>query len=126
VIRDRHGINSKLVALTFDDGPSEWTEPILDYLQAAGAYATFFVLGAALEGREAVVRRAAAENHGLGVHTYSHPDLCASTAGEVRSEIARTATALGEIVQAPARFWRAPFFSVGRTSWPACLSDRLL
>jgi len=30
VIRDRHGINSKLVALTFDDGPSEWTEPILD------------------------------------------------------------------------------------------------
>jgi peptidoglycan/xylan/chitin deacetylase (PgdA/CDA1 family) len=68
VISDRHSINSKLVALTFDDGPSEWTEPILDYLQAAGAYATFFVLGAALEGREAVVRRAAAENRARRSH----------------------------------------------------------
>ena len=43
--RHRHDVGALLVALTFDDGPSLWTEQILDLLAATGARATFFVCG---------------------------------------------------------------------------------
>ena len=41
------------IALTFDDGPSAWTEPILDILAANNASATFFVIGSLVETRSA-------------------------------------------------------------------------
>ena len=56
------------IALTFDDGPSQWTPAILDLLAAAGARATFFVLGQAIDGREDLLRRIASEDHELGNH----------------------------------------------------------
>jgi peptidoglycan/xylan/chitin deacetylase (PgdA/CDA1 family) len=111
-IKDCHKISSKLIALTFDDGPSEWTEPILDLLRAADARATFFVMGRWLAGREPIVRRIVAENHELGVHTFDHHDLRAISADEVREELGQTKAALERIVDVPLRFWRPPFFSV--------------
>jgi peptidoglycan/xylan/chitin deacetylase (PgdA/CDA1 family) len=47
----RRDLEAPLAALTFDDGPSVWTEQILDLLAGSGARATFFVCGAAIEGR---------------------------------------------------------------------------
>ena len=42
--------SDKVVALTFDDGPSdEYTQPILDLLKKYDAKATFFVVGERLE-----------------------------------------------------------------------------
>ena len=40
-----HELSEKAVALTFDDGPAEWTSPILDILHKAEVVATFFVIG---------------------------------------------------------------------------------
>jgi peptidoglycan/xylan/chitin deacetylase (PgdA/CDA1 family) len=57
IVRSRN-LAEPLIALTFDDGPSEWTEPILDLLADHDAYATFFVVGSAVEGREATLERA--------------------------------------------------------------------
>ena len=48
-IRARSGIAAPVVALTFDDGPAPWTEPILDELERHGGHGTFFVLGDAIE-----------------------------------------------------------------------------
>jgi peptidoglycan/xylan/chitin deacetylase (PgdA/CDA1 family) len=58
----------KLVALTFDDGPTHpYTELVLDVLASEAARATFFVLGAAVVPEtSAFVLRAAAEGHELG------------------------------------------------------------
>src|SRR5690348_3430266 len=42
-IEHREGISDPLIALTFDDGPSEWTDPILERLRKHGSTATFFV-----------------------------------------------------------------------------------
>ena len=50
-VPDRH------VALTFDDGPTEWTEEILDILRARRVRATFFVLGARAAARPDLVMR---------------------------------------------------------------------
>ena len=75
------------IALTFDDGPSQWTPAILDLLAAAGARATFFVLGHAIEGREDQLRRIAAEGHELGNHGHSHRDMRELSDAEITYEL---------------------------------------
>ncbi len=63
----------KTVYLSFDDGPSKNTGKILDILAQYNIKATFFVIGKDLseEGIENM-KRAAAEGHAIGLHTYSH------------------------------------------------------
>lgn len=60
------------VYLTFDDGPSKYTEQVLDILKKEGIKATFFVVGELVPNRKAVVARAAREGHAIGNHTYNH------------------------------------------------------
>ena len=61
------------VALSFDDGPDgRWTPVVLDALRAAGARATFFVLGACARRHPDVVRRTIAEGHAVQVHGDGH------------------------------------------------------
>lgn len=48
--------SSKVVALTIDDGPSDYTNKIVDILNANGAKATFFVIGSQVPGREEVLQ----------------------------------------------------------------------
>jgi uncharacterized protein YbbC (DUF1343 family)/peptidoglycan/xylan/chitin deacetylase (PgdA/CDA1 family) len=62
----------KVAYLTFDDGPSPVTSQILDILKQHQVKATFFVVGKNVPGREAVLKRAIAEGHVVGGHTYSH------------------------------------------------------
>lgn len=62
----------KVAYLTFDDGPSAQTEPILNQLARYGVKATFFVTGKDSESHKALYRRIAAEGHRFGNHTYSH------------------------------------------------------
>lgn len=63
------------VAITFDDGPSEWTPQILDTLKREGVRATFFLLGKNIERFPEVARRIQSEGHSLGLHGYSHTKL---------------------------------------------------
>lgn len=74
IIDSRPHVTEPLLALTFDDGPSAWTDPILDLLAEGDAKATFFVLGVSISGREDVLRRIVAGGHELGNHTQSHLD----------------------------------------------------
>ncbi len=60
------------VYLTFDDGPSENTEAILDVLAQYGVKATFFVVGSEKEGTTEILQRIVAEGHTLGMHSYAH------------------------------------------------------
>jgi len=61
-----------LVALTFDDGPSDYTDRFLDVLQEKEVPATFFQIGQEMAGREAVMRRILAEGDEIGDHTMNH------------------------------------------------------
>ncbi|WP_135546455.1 polysaccharide deacetylase family protein [Paenibacillus cymbidii] len=58
--------------LTFDDGPSDHTDRILDILKQDDVRATFFVNGNATPEGIRLYRRIAAEGHAIGNHTYSH------------------------------------------------------
>ena len=60
------------VYLTFDDGPSTYTDEILDILKEYDVKATFFVVGRDKKSYEALYRRIIEEGHTLGMHSYSH------------------------------------------------------
>ncbi len=62
----------KQVYLTFDDGPSIYTDEILDVLKEYGIKATFFVVGKTDEHSKEMYKRIVEEGHTLGMHSYSH------------------------------------------------------
>lgn len=66
------GESKKVAYLTFDDGPSKYTDAILDILKEENVPATFFVIGANIQGREEQIRRIHNEGHKVANHTYSH------------------------------------------------------
>ncbi len=80
----------KLIAVTFDDGPSQYTSQLLDGLAARGAKATFFMQGINAQNYPAVVRRAWNEGHQICSHTYNHPSLTGLSGDAVRSQLSRT------------------------------------
>ncbi len=71
-IKEEKQIISKKAYLTFDDGPSDNTEKILDILKEKNVKATFFVVGREGENAKKVYRRILAEGSTLGLHSYSH------------------------------------------------------
>lgn len=60
------------VYLTFDDGPSAYTDDILDILDQYDVKATFFVVGKETESARAALQDIVARGHTLGMHSYSH------------------------------------------------------
>lgn len=98
-----------LIALTFDDGPGDWTPAILDALGRHAAHATFFYLGERVQRREQVVRRALAEGHEPGNHLFSHRHPEALSDEELREEILRTAGEIDRATGATAALVRPPY-----------------
>lgn len=77
----RHGPARKVVALSFDDGPSPLTLRLVRMLRAQGAVATFFMLGDQVSSRyRALVHEELRDGDALGDHTWSHPVLISSNA----------------------------------------------
>jgi peptidoglycan/xylan/chitin deacetylase (PgdA/CDA1 family) len=70
-LKDGEGNPEKLLALTFDDGPSAYTNQVLDILKEHNAHATFFVMGQEVERYPEIVKRMSEEGHELGNHTYN-------------------------------------------------------
>ena len=64
--------DKRRVFLTFDDGPSSNTEPILNILKQENIKATFFELGSRVEAQPESVKRAYDEGHYIASHGYSH------------------------------------------------------
>lgn len=73
--REDPDAKQKLVAITYDDGPSEHTDRLLDCLEANGAKATFFVVGKQVETYPDVIKREDALGMEIGSHTYDHTYL---------------------------------------------------
>ena len=110
MIDHRHDVGAPLVALTFDDGPSLWTEQILDILAATGARATFFVCGQTIEGREDTLLRCVAEGHEVANHTHTHPVLRDLDRAAISAELDAASTAIESVLGVrPLRF-RPPYF----------------
>lgn len=101
---------TKLIAITFDDGPSNIYSPqVLDILKEKHAKATFFLVGKWLAGHEDVVRREVAEGHQIANHTYQHKRMTQLTNEEIRDGVAKTDEKLTEITGLKNFMVRTPF-----------------
>jgi peptidoglycan/xylan/chitin deacetylase (PgdA/CDA1 family) len=102
-------VNEKVVALTFDDGPSPvWTPKILDELRNAGVKATFFMLGEHAEKYPDVARLVARQGHEIENHTYSHHVLIYYTMDELENEIKKAEQAIRGTTGVTTRYFRPP------------------
>ena len=88
----------KLIALTYDDGPSQYTSQLLDGLKARGVHVTFFIVGNQVQYRSQVVRRAWMDGHQIGNHTWDHPQLTKQGWAGVQSQLSRTDAALDQAI----------------------------
>lgn len=83
--------DQRIVALTYDDGPSPpYTDQLLDVLAKHNVKATFFLIGKRIERHPETVDRMLAEGHEIGNHTYSHPVLGFLPPFYVQRQIERT------------------------------------
>jgi peptidoglycan/xylan/chitin deacetylase (PgdA/CDA1 family) len=121
-------LTSKELVLTFDDGP--WpgpTDRVLAALRHECVRATFFVLGRNVVAHPALVRRALAEGHTIGHHTFSHPLLSHMSLERAEAEINRGIAVVdgalyGEASPTPKHTPVTPFFRFpGFASSPALL-----
>jgi len=109
IVNWRVGLREKLLALTFDDGPSAWTAPVLDVLRGHGARATFFVIGEHADDEAEILRRLLREGSEIGNHTYSHPRLLDSTEDTIRVELQKANAAIEAAGVEPVRWFRPPY-----------------
>lgn len=79
--------HQKLVALTYDDGPSKNTDTILDVLKQYNAKATFFVVGQQAEYYTDELKREVDEGMEVGSHTYEHMTLKYHTTAEIQETL---------------------------------------
>ena len=101
---------TKLIAITFDDGPSNVYSPqVLDILKEKHAKATFFLVGKWLSGHEDVVRREVAEGHQIANHTYQHKRMTQLSDDEIKDGIRKTDDLLTQITGQTNFMVRTPF-----------------
>ena len=99
----------RLIALTFDDGPSDVTPRVLDVLAAHGRRSTFFVLGRSVPGREHMLQRAVTEGHELGNHLFSHTHPGWLEDAELLEELERTSALIERATAVRPRLVRPPY-----------------
>ncbi len=108
----RLNTDQRVVALTFDDGPSPpYTDRLLDVLAKHNVKATFFMIGNRIEKHPETVRRVIAEGHQVGNHSYSHPLLGFLPPNYVRREIERTDRCLRQVGIREEIVFRAPLLT---------------
>ncbi|PFJ09668.1 polysaccharide deacetylase [Bacillus cereus] len=89
-LTNRVETNEKVIALTFDDGPTKNIERILPLLDKYNAKATFFVIGNELENNLSLGKAIVQSGHQLGNHTYSHKRMVFKTPSFFKEEIEKT------------------------------------
>jgi peptidoglycan-N-acetylglucosamine deacetylase len=100
---------TRVVALTFDDGPSEYTEEILKILRSQGAPATFFLLGQNAEQFPALVRQIYEGGHEIGNHSYSHQPFIFKSLAFMKEEIEKTDQVIRKAGYQGTIHFRAPY-----------------
>jgi len=95
------------------------TDALLELFAAAGARATFFVLGAVAERHPHLVRRIAAAGHEVASHGHDHRHLAQQLWREFRADVERARLVLEDVLGAPVRGYRAPYFAIrAGVRWP--------
>lgn len=87
--------DEKVVAISFDDGPTQQVKDILPILEKYDAKATFFLIGNEIEKNPEVAQMIAQAGHQIGNHTYSHNRMVLKSPSFIEEEIEKTNTLIG-------------------------------
>jgi peptidoglycan/xylan/chitin deacetylase (PgdA/CDA1 family) len=82
----------KVVALTFDDAPTPYTEDVLQILEEKQIPATFYLIGKNIEQHPDIAKRIVELGHEVGNHSYSHPRFVLKSWATIDQEIQSTQT----------------------------------
>ena len=91
--------DSKMVALTFDDGPNYNTTRVLDILEKYGIKATFFILGCNIKGNEKIIERMDKLGMEIGNHMYSHKLLTKLSNDTIKEEVKKVDSLVFDIIE---------------------------
>ena len=97
-----------MIALTFDDGPGEYTEELINCLVENNAKATFFMLGQNVKAYPEIAKKLSDAGMELGNHSYSHPDLVTIGAEAAAQQVSNTDAALKAATGFEATVMRPP------------------
>jgi peptidoglycan-N-acetylglucosamine deacetylase len=98
----------KCIALTFDDGPTEFTDELLNTLEQYDVQATFFYLGSQVVQYPEQVKRAYANGHELGNHTWNHISVPESSRETILDQVSRTQESIKELTGITPTLFRPP------------------
>jgi peptidoglycan/xylan/chitin deacetylase (PgdA/CDA1 family) len=110
-------LRKRLLALTYDDGPStELTPRLLDLLQQRGARATFFMQGRNASRHPEIVDRIAREGHAIGCHSERHLNAWKTSSDAVVADIDAGYTSLSRWI-GPDGLFRPPYGKMTFATW---------
>ena len=102
-----------MIALTFDDGPSGYTEGVLDVFKEYGGHGTFCLVGNRINKNKDTVIRTAAEGHEIATHTWDHTNLTTVSGDEAASKMSEVENFVDDIVEGyDIKFLRPPYGSI--------------
>ncbi len=110
---------SHKVYLTFDDGPSIYTDDILDILDRYGVKATFFVVGKETDSAKKSMQDIVERGHTLGMHSYSHKyNEIYESVESFAEDFTKLRNYLYEVTGVECKFYRFPGGSSNTVSRP--------
>jgi len=98
-----------IIALSFDDGPTQYTPKILDMLANYGATATFFMVGYFIDVRKSIVQAVYDAGCEVGNHSVNHPNLKTLSRAEVENELIGNYNKLTKILGTNKHLIRPPY-----------------
>lgn len=106
--------NKPIIALTFDDGPSEYTKQIIDLLKEYNCNATFFVLGNKVKVYKDTIKKSLNNGNEIGNHSYNHKWLSRLKVEDIKEQINKTQDILKEEVNYTPILLRPTYGSVNK------------
>jgi peptidoglycan-N-acetylglucosamine deacetylase len=97
------------IELTFDDGPSRHTPPLLRVLERHRCSASFFMRGCEVERHPEIAQAVHRAGHEIGNHSYSHPNLTDLDEEAIRRELTRCNEAIVRVGLPEPRIFRPPY-----------------
>jgi peptidoglycan/xylan/chitin deacetylase (PgdA/CDA1 family) len=108
----------KLIALSFDDGPSQITSQVLDKLQKNNVTASFFLIGSNInDSLIPVMKRQLSLGCEIENHSWSHMDMSQMDSSKIKDEIKKTSDAIYKAVGVKPEFFRPPYISTSRNMY---------
>lgn len=113
--------SARLIALTFDDGPTqEWTPQVLKMLRRRGAKTTFFQVGERAQANPGAVSGATDAGHEVANHTWAHSDLTHHDEAFDRASLERTHELLTKLGGRAPTLCRPPYGRIDSIGLAVC------